>query len=178
MVNPYYIFKHKFNNHLPVLATWPPNVVPTITQWSGSSKLFGLKQVLSTLAKPFLWLQTQTFTKLNTSNRWERASQSVRVVATELRAKLHHLIIQSANTSRSCLINTSFQAPDQHEPKGAKVTCFLSVGASSNLAKCNALMPPSDAILVTIIHSLIQWSFIGRPIESSCIKPSKIQLKF
>ena len=58
MVNPYYIFKHKFNNHLPVLATLPPNVVPTITQWSGSPKLFGLKQVSSTLAKPSLWLQT------------------------------------------------------------------------------------------------------------------------
>jgi hypothetical protein len=33
MVNPYYIFKHKFNNHLPVLATLPPSVVPIITQW-------------------------------------------------------------------------------------------------------------------------------------------------
>ncbi len=150
------------------------------TRWtllSGSPKLFGLKQNSSTLAKPFIWLQTQTITKLNTSNRWEKASQSVRIVPMELCAKLHHLIIQSANTSRSCLINASSQTPDQHEPKGAKVTSFLSVGASSNLAKYNALMPPSDVILGTIIPSLIQWSSIGRPIESSYIKPSKIQLK-
>ena len=69
MVNPYYIFKHKLNNHLPVLATFPPNVVPTITQLSGSPKLFGLKKVLSTLAKPFFWMNTQTITNLNTSNR-------------------------------------------------------------------------------------------------------------
>ncbi len=82
MVNPYYIFKHKLNNHLPVLATYPPNVLPTITQLSGSPKLFDLKQVSSTLAKPFIWLQTQTITKLNTSNRWEKASQSVRIVPT------------------------------------------------------------------------------------------------
>ena len=101
MVNSYYIFKHKLNNHLPVLATFLPNVVPTITQLSGSPKLFGLNQVLSTLAKPFIWLQTQTITKLNTSNRWEKASQRVRIVPTELCAKLHHLIIQSADTSRS-----------------------------------------------------------------------------
>jgi hypothetical protein len=170
MVNPYYIFKHKFNNHLPVLATLP--------QLSGSSNLFGLKQVLSTLAKPFLWLQTQTITKLNTSYRWQKASQSIRIVTTELCAKLHHLIIQSANTSMSRLINASFQAPDQHELKGAKVTSFLSEGASSNLAKDDNLMPPSDVILGTIIPSLFQWSSIGRPIKSSYIKPSKRQLKF
>jgi hypothetical protein len=43
--------------------------------------------------------------------------------STELCAKLHHLVIQSADTSRSRFIN-AFQAQDQHEPKGAEVTSF------------------------------------------------------
>ncbi len=97
--------------------------------------------------------------------------------ATELCAKLHHLVIQSADTYMSRLNNAPFQAQDQHKLKGAKVTSVLSERASSNLAKDNSLMPPSDGILGTIIPSLIQWSSIGRPIRSSCIKPSKIQLK-
>ena len=156
MVNPYYIFKHKFNNHLPVLVSLPPNTVPTITQLSGSPKIFGLKQVLSTLAKPSLWLQTQAITKSNTSNRCEKASKSVMALATGPYAKLHHLVIQSADTSRSRLINASFQAPDQHEPEGSEVTSFLLEGASSNLAKDNSLMPPSDGIIGTIIPPLIR----------------------
>ena len=171
MVNPYYIFKHKFNNHLPVLATLPPIVIPTITQWSGSPKLFDLKQVLRTLAKPFLWLQTQAITKSNTSNRWEKESQRVMNKEAKPRAQLHLPVIQSADTSRSRLINASFQAQDQHEPMGAKVTSFLSEGALSNLAKDNALMPPPDGITGNFIPPLIQWSSIGLPIKSSYIKP-------
>ena len=124
---------------------------------------------------PSLWVGQET--QSNTSNRGAKASQSVMVAATELCANLHHLVIQSADTSRSRLINTSFQAQDQHEPKGAEVTSFLSEGASSNLDKDNTLMPPSDGIIGTIIPPLIQWSSMGRPIKSSYIKPSKMQLK-
>ena len=47
MVTPYYIFKHGLDNYLPVLAALLPNGAPTITQWSGLPKLFGLKQVLA-----------------------------------------------------------------------------------------------------------------------------------
>jgi hypothetical protein len=54
-----------------------PSGVSTITQWSGSLKLFGLKQVFITLAKPSLCLQAQAITKSNTSNRWEKESQSI-----------------------------------------------------------------------------------------------------
>ena len=38
-------------------------------------------------------------------------------------------------------------------------------------------MPPSDGIIGTIIPPLIQWSSMGRPIKSSYIKPSNMQLK-
>jgi len=99
------------------------------------------------------------------------------VAATELCTKLHHFVIQSADTSRSLLINTYFQVQDQHDPKGAKVASFLSEGALSSLVKDNAFMPPSYGIIGTIIPSLIQWPPIGRPIKSSYMKPSKIQLK-
>ena len=159
------------------MPTLSPDGVPTITQWSGSPKLFGLKQVSSTLAKPSLWFQTQAITKSNTSNRWEKASKSVMAAATDPCAKLHHLDNQPADTSRSRLINASFQAQDQHEPKGAGVTSFLSEGPSSNLAKDKALVPPSDGIIWAIIPPLIHWSSMGRPIKSSYIKPSKMRLK-
>jgi hypothetical protein len=118
-VTPDYIFKHGLGNSLQVHATSLPNGVPTTNQWSGSPKLFGLKQVSGTLAKPFLCLQAQAITKSSTCIRWEKADQSVMTAATEPHCQLHLLVIQSAVTSRSPSITTS----------------FLSKGASSNLAK-------------------------------------------
>ena len=70
------------------LTTVLPGGVPTITQWSDSPKFFGLKQVLSALAMPFLWLQTQDITKSNTSDQWKKESQSVMATVISTQSKM------------------------------------------------------------------------------------------